>query len=93
MNHLKPRAHFKKPKSNHKAVFATLRIVATFAALALFGIIFYFVATQGWEAVFAWFGGKYFCMVVMILIVALIMSMWLWSIVKMMKKRESENEQ
>lgn len=82
----KPKSLYKKPKSNNKAMFATLRIVLTVAVVAVFGMIFYYAATAGWEAVFAWFGGKYACMVVMILLVAATMAVWLFKIVKSMTR-------
>lgn len=88
---MKPRAHYKKPKSNKKALFATLRIVLTAAALAILGIIGYYAATQGWEAVFAWFGGKYACMVVMILIAALTAGMWLLKLVFSMQRFKEDD--
>lgn len=75
---------YKKPKGNNKALFATIRIVITFAVLAVVGMIGYFAVTQGWEAVFAWFGGKYACMVVVILLVAGTAVMWLWKLVRSM---------
>ena len=83
---MRPRAQFKKPKSNNKALFATLRIILTAAALAVLGIIGCYAATQGWEAVFAWFGGKYACMVVMILVVAITAAVWLLKLVFSMKR-------
>lgn len=89
---MKPRAHYKKPKENKKALFATLRIVLTAGALAILGIIGYYAATQGWEAVFAWFGGKYMCMVVMILVAAGTAAIWLVKLVVSMK-RFKEDEQ
>lgn len=88
---MKPRAHYKKPKNNRKALFATLRIVLTAAAVALFGIIGYYAATQGWEAVFAWFGGKYACMVVMILVAAITAGMWLWKLVRSMQRLKEDD--
>ncbi len=90
---MRPQAHFKKAKSNNKkTVIATIKIVLTFLAIAVFGMIFYFVATQGWEAVFAWFGGKWFCMVVMVVIAAGTLAMWLFTLVKSMKARLGEDE-
>lgn len=83
---MRPRAQFKKPKRNNKALFATLRIILTAAVVAIFGIIGYYAATQGWEAVFAWFGSKYACMVVMILLVAITAGAWLWKLVSAMKR-------
>ena len=83
---MRPRTHYKKPKDNKKAIFATLRIVLTAAALAILGIIGYYAATQGWEAVFAWFGGKYMCMVVMILVAAITAAVWLLKLVFSMKR-------
>lgn len=83
---MRPRTHYKKPKDNKKALFATLRIVLTAAALAILGIVGYYAATQGWEAVFAWFGGKYMCMVVMILVVAITAAVWLLKLVFSMKR-------
>lgn len=88
---MKPKTHYKKPKNNKKALFATLRIVLTAAVVAIFGIIGYYAATQGWEAVFAWFGGKYACMVVMILLVAATMAVWLFKIVKSMTRFKEDD--
>ena len=88
---MKPRAHYKKPKANKKAIIATIRIVVTALVVAVFGIIFYYAATQGWEAVFAWFGGKYFCMSVMILLFGFTAMAWLWMVFKNIKGT-SENE-
>jgi len=82
---MRQKSFYKKPKSRNKALFATIRIVITFAVVALIGIIGFFAIRDGWESVFAWFGGKYACMVVVILLVAATAAMWLWKLVRSMR--------
>lgn len=92
MKDTKPRATYKKPKQNQKALFATLKIVMSGAVLAFFGILFYYAATEGWESVFAWFGGKYFCLVVIVLLLAVTAGVWLWTIVKKIKGLNADEQ-
>ena len=88
---MRPQTHYKKPKKAKSTIIATVRIVLTFAALAIFGMVFFFAWRDGWEAVFAWFGGKYFCMVIMILLFAITAALWLWKLIVSMKRlREDE---
>ncbi len=87
---MRPQTHYKKPKDNKKALFATLRIVLTATAVAIFGIVGYYAATKGWEAVFAWFGGKYACMCVMILLLAATAAAWLTKLVISMKRMKED---
>ena len=91
MRNKKPRTYYKKPKANNKAIIATLKIVFTALVAAFIGMIGYYAATQGWEAVFGWFGGPYFCMTVIIVLIAGTIGMWLYSFVKMTSRfREDE---
>lgn len=91
MRNNKPRAHYKKPKNNKKNVIATVKIVLTAAMVAVLGLVFYFAWRDGWESVFAWFGGKYACMVVIILVIAITAAMWLFTLVKQIRSmREDE---
>ena len=85
MRNRKPRTHYKKPRRARTTVLATIRIVLTASVVALLGMIFYFAWKDGWEAVFAWFGGKYACAIVIILAVAATIAMWLVSVVKQIR--------
>lgn len=78
---MRPQTHYKKPGRVKTAAFATIRIVVTVLAIALFAMVFYYAATEGWEAIFAWFGGKWFCMFVMIGVFAATAGIWLYRIV------------
>lgn len=82
---MRPRAHYRKPKKAKQTIVSTIRIVITFATIALLGMVFYFAWKDGWEAVFAWFGGKYACMIVIILTVAVTIAVWLLEVVKRMR--------
>lgn len=88
---MKPRVHYKKPKKPKVIALTTIRIVLTFALLAIFGMVGYYVAVDGWESVIAWFSGKYFCMIAVILIFAATAAFWLLKLVNTIKGL-NENE-
>ena len=91
MRNSKPRTHYKKPKNNKKNVIATVRIVLTAAMVAVLGMIFYFAWRDGWESVFAWFGGKYACMVAIILLVGVTSAMWLITTIKQIRSMREDD--
>ena len=86
----KPKAYYKKPKNKAKAVFATVRIVGTFAVIAVLGMIFFYAVKDGWDAVFAWFGGKYACMCVIILLVAITLAAWLYVLINRIRRLKED---
>lgn len=88
---MRPRAHYRKPKKAKNTALATIRIVLTFATIALLAMVFYFAWKDGWESVFAWFGGKYFCLIVIVIFVGLTAVIWLVDAIKRIRRlREDE---
>ncbi|MCI1244464.1 MAG: hypothetical protein LKG11_00690 [Bacilli bacterium] len=64
------KAKFKAPKNKGKIALGTIAIVTGAATVAICGIAGYYIATTGWDAVLAWFQGKWFAMIAVILIIA-----------------------
>ena len=88
---MRPRAHYRKPKKAKNTALATIRIILTFATIALLAMVFYFAWKDGWESVFAWFGGKYFCLIVVVLFLAITAMCWIIeAIMKIRRLREDE---
>jgi hypothetical protein len=83
---------YKKPKHKAKTIIATVKILLTAAMLAVFGLIFYFAWKDGWEAVFAWFGGKYFCFFFIIGLGAAVASVWLITLSKNLRRFKDDDE-
>lgn len=86
----KTRSLYKKPKNRNAAILATVRIVLTALTVAVLGMVGFYAATQGWQAVFAWFGGPYACMCVIIGLFAATAALWLWKVVKAWRARNEE---
>lgn len=76
---------YKKPKNVNKVVLATTRIVLTVALLSILTICAYFIIVDGWEAFFAWFKGKYFCLWVIIILIVAVASWWIYLFIKKLK--------
>ena len=76
---------YKKPKNVNKVVLATTRIVLTVALLSILTICAYFIIVDGWEAFFAWFKGKYFCLCVIIILIVVVAAWWIYLFVKKLK--------
>lgn len=77
---------YKKPINVQKGFLKTVEILVSAAFLAIVGFLSYYIAKDGIQAVLAWFQGKWFCMVAMILIVAGSVCIWIFEIVKLMKR-------
>ena len=83
---------YQQKRDFRKPVFATLRILLLAGLLAIVGMIGYYAATEGWQAVFAWFKGKWFCMVGVIVLFAATVAMWIAHFLKQARKLGEENE-
>lgn len=76
----------------NKTALRTAQIVGTALVVAIFSIIIYFIATEGWHAVIEWLTSKWACMFAIIIIVAITIALWLVSVYMQFKKLKEGDE-
>ena len=76
---------YKKQRDVNKVVLATVRIILTVTILSLLTICAYFIIKDGWEAFFAWFKGKYFCLWIMIAVFVGTAAWWIYLFIKKLR--------
>lgn len=77
---------YKKKSNVSQAALATARILLTAFTLGIIGMVVFYVVTEGWEAVIAWFAGKWFAMVAVIGIAGGAVILWALYAFKLYKK-------
>lgn len=82
----KPKSHYKKPINVNKTAFNTIKIVLTVIVFAIFVMAAYSIFTFGWNTFISWIIDKWGCLVLVVAIIAASLFMWIYSIVKDMKK-------
>lgn len=68
---------YRKPRRFRKGALATAVTLLACLTLSLVGIVAYYWATQGWEAIVGFFTGKWFALVAVVVLVALAAAGWL----------------
>lgn len=86
MKNTKPTKHFKKPLNVNKIVFNSVKILFTAALVAILTMAIYYILHDGWQAFLDWWSGKWFCLIAVVLIVAVALGMWIWTLIKTIKK-------
>lgn len=87
----KPKSRFKKPVNVNKTIFNTLKIILTAGFGAIITMAVYFIITKGWEAFLAWWTGKWFALIAVVIIFAAVIVIWLITIIQSIRK-VTENE-
>ena len=90
---MKPKNKFKKKNGSiSKTVMSTIKILLTVALLAVIIMITYYVATEGWEAVIAWFKSSWACMFALVLLTGAVLALWIISIYRKIKAVREDEE-
>ena len=85
------KTHYKKPRNLKKTSLKMAKLLVTFALISIFTIIGVFIGLNGIQAVMEWFASKWFCMVAVIALIAVVIAWWLWDFFRNMK-RVAEDE-
>ncbi len=78
--------HYRKPLKVNKIALRTCQILFSAMFIALAGIIIYYGATRGWQALGEWFKSQWACMIAVILVIAATIAIWLYTLYKFIQK-------
>lgn len=81
-----------KQRKKNKALLNTLIVLLGASCLAVGSIIVYYIATDGIQAVLAWFTSKWACMFAVILLFGATLAVLLIAVVSNMRKLGNEDE-
>ena len=69
---------YRKPSRFRKGALATAWTIVACLAASFIGLLAYCLATGGWEAIAGFFAGKWFALIVIVVIVAVSLAAWLF---------------
>lgn len=82
---------FKKPKNYRKSSYKIVKMLISFASIAVLTIIGVFIGVNGFQAVIEWLVSKWACMMAVIILFAATIIWWIADFARNIK-RSSEDE-
>lgn len=82
-----------KQKKGYSSLLTTIKILLAALCFAILMMFLVFVCTEGIEAVIAWFQGKWFCLVIVLVIFAATAILWLVGFVKKIRSFSNDGQE